>query len=260
MTVLGAAVGKSGTAAGGREAHVRVHPPSRPPLRGQRRADTVPQRRGRVGRRRAGGEQERRDGWSGETRREEEERGGVEKRGEERRKGEEQEGRGGEEQRRRGEEQEGRRRGETRGGVERRDRRREEGEEQKRGDKQERGGEKKEEEGRREERRGKRSAGEGRREQDRIREKRERIGEGGGELDSPDERHHLLHDVFAEGDNNEELLQEETAALVWGIYRHQQADRRDPKPAVLDPGPPSLRGLQRLALEQPLAAITQDMT
>lgn len=40
-----------------------------------------------------------------------------------------------------------------------------------------------------------------------------------GELDSPDERHHLLHDVFAEGDDNKEFLQEETAALVWV---HQQ--------------------------------------
>lgn len=34
----------------------------------------------------------------------------------------------------------------------------------------------------------------------------------GGELDSPDERHHLLHDVFAEGDDDEEFLWEETAA------------------------------------------------
>lgn len=39
-------------------------------------------------------------------------------------------------------------------------------------------------------------------------------GERRRELDSPDERHHLLHDVLAEGDNDEELLQEETAASV----------------------------------------------
>lgn len=36
---------------------------------------------------------------------------------------------------------------------------------------------------------------------------------GGGELDSPDERHHLLHDVFAEGDDDEEFLWEETAQV-----------------------------------------------
>lgn len=35
----------------------------------------------------------------------------------------------------------------------------------------------------------------------------------GGELDSPDERHHLLHDVFAEGDDDEEFLWEETAQV-----------------------------------------------
>lgn len=36
---------------------------------------------------------------------------------------------------------------------------------------------------------------------------------GGGELDSPDERHHLLHDVFAEGDDDEEFLWDETAQV-----------------------------------------------